>query len=312
MNSGYCEWGLHRITARFHSHGNMEDSSVETPASNLDPEVITSFHRDGFAIVRNLFTEPECDRYAHYFTAMVERGGDGYAENSVDTTHPDPLKRYPRLLQPHRRDDVAFAHMIDPRIRHALTALAGAEPHAVQTMVYFKPPGARGQNLHQDNMYLLAYPGTCIAAWLALDDCDQENGCMVFVPTTSSLPIICQTVTPGLDAEQWGNLETPRPPGAPNPIPAIMKRGDVVFFNGSVIHGSYKNRTADRFRRSLIAHYIVAEAKQVAKYYFPVFTLDGVRVSEGIGESAPGGPCGVYEDSGVAMNGSFEAWERAH
>lgn len=280
----------------------------------MDPEAIASFQRDGFTIVRGVFTATECDSYAKYFTAMVERGGDGYAENPVDTTHPDPLKRYPRLLQPHRRDATAFGYMTDARIRELLTALAGQEPYAVQTMVYFKPPGARGQNLHQDNLYLLVHPGTCIAAWLALDDCDEENGCMVFVPNTAHLPIICQVESPGLEDEQWGPVETPRPPGAADPVHARMKKGDVVFFNGSVIHGSFKNRSENRFRRSLIGHYVAAEAKQVAKYYFPVFRMDGTRLGDGetLAESAPGGPCGVYEENGITLSGTFQAFQRAH
>lgn len=291
----------------------MADSSPTRTPPTLDPEVVTAFHRDGYGIVRNLFTQSECDRFAEYFTTMVERGGDGYAESPVDTGHPDPLKRYPRLLQPHRRDAVAFAYMTDARLRAALTAVLEAEPYAVQTMVYFKPPQARGQNLHQDNMYLLAAPGTCVAAWLALDDCDEENGCLVFCPGTAALPVVCQTATPtGVDSEHWDTLATPRPPGAPAPVPATMTRGDVVLFNGSVVHGSFKNRSASRFRRCLIAHYVAAEATQVAKYYFPVYAMDGAVV-EGFAESAPGGPCGVYAENGaVAMSGSFTAWQRAH
>jgi len=276
----------------------------------VDAEFTDAFVRDGYAISRGLFSEDECQRFADYFTSMVERGGDGWAEGAVDPTHPDPLKRYPRLLQPHRGDDVAFGFMIDPRLKEHLTAAAGAEPFAVQTMVYFKPPGARGQNLHQDNMYLLVQPGTCLAAWLALDDCDEENGCMMLVPQTKDLPIMCQVETPGLDKEQWGNIETPLPPGV-QPVPALMKRGDVLFFNGSVIHGSFMNRS-NRFRRTLIGHYIVAEAKQVAKYYFPVFRMDGSIVDSGIEESKTGGPCGTYGEDAVVLSGSFKTWEAAH
>lgn len=278
---------------------------------DVEPALVRQFETDGFAVARSLFTTDEVDYIATYFTAMVERGGDGWAEGEVDPKHADPLHRYPRLLQPHRGDKVAFDFMIDPRIRAHLTAMAGAEPLAVQTMVYFKPPGARGQNLHQDNMYLLAKPGTCLAAWMALDDIDEENGCMVVVPGTKDLPIICQVETPGLNVEQWNNTETPLPPGA-EAVPMIMKRGDVLFFNGSVIHGSFKNRSADRFRRTMIGHYIAAEAKQVAKYYFPVFRMDGSIVEDGIAQSEPSGPCGVYGDEGVALSGNFKTWEAAH
>jgi len=285
-------------------------SKLETKIE-VDPQVIADQERDGFAIARGLFSEEECARFATYFTDMIERGGDGWAESNVDPNHPDPLKRYPRLLQPHRGDDVAFNYMIDPRIKAHLTALCGVEPYAVQTMVYFKPPGARGQNLHQDNMFLLVQPGTCIAAWLALDDCDEENGCMTLVRSTNDLPIICQVETPGLDEEQWGNIETPLPPDS-ELVQAVMKRGDVLFFNGSVIHGSFKNRSENRFRRTLIGHYIAAETQQVAQYYFPVYRMDGSVVEESIEQSFAGGPCGVYEGKEVAMSGSFKTWDAAH
>jgi len=54
-----------------------------------------------------------------------------------------------------------------------LAAFFGCEALACQSMLYFKPPGARGQVLHQDNFYLHARRGTCVAAWLALDRSDE-------------------------------------------------------------------------------------------------------------------------------------------
>ena len=54
-----------------------------------------------------------------------------------------------------------------------------------QTMLYFKPPGARGQGLHQDHQYIREYP--LIGVWLALDDCDKENGQMMVIPKSNKL-----------------------------------------------------------------------------------------------------------------------------
>ena len=73
-----------------------------------------------------------------------------------------------------------------------------------------------------------------------------------------------------------------------------MEPGDAVFFNGSLIHGSPPNTTADRFRRALTAHYIAASAEKVAAYYRPVLRMDGTQVE--IGTSQGGGPCGVWVD----------------
>ncbi|MCG9895474.1 MAG: phytanoyl-CoA dioxygenase family protein [Fimbriimonadaceae bacterium] len=278
--------------------------------------VITKFERDGYAVAEGLFSAEEAADWRRYFMEMVERGGDGWAEGGVDPEHPDPLRRYPRLLQPHRGDPIAFGYMTDPRISEHLTALAGGEPLAVQTMVYFKAPGSRGQNLHQDNTYLKAKPGTCLAAWTALEDIDEENGCMVVVPGSQNLEIMCQVEREGLDLQQWTNWETPLGPGQ-QAVPVHMKAGDCLFFNGSLIHGSGMNRTEDRFRVTLIGHYISAEATQVAKYYFPVYRMDGTRVEDGI-EMDPvhGGPCGVYvERDGrtvIEMTGLAEEATSAH
>jgi ectoine hydroxylase-related dioxygenase (phytanoyl-CoA dioxygenase family) len=79
-----------------------------------------------------------------------------------------------------------------------------------------------------------------------------------------------------------------------------MKAGDVLFFNGQVIHGSFPNVSENRFRRALIAHYIVGDAEQVDKFYHPVLTFDGEEVT--LQDSERGGPCGIWVDqSGEAI-----------
>lgn len=276
----------------------------------MDSAARIEFEEVGFLVVRSLFDQQEVEHFKTYFTEMLERGGDGWAEGGVDFEATEPLKRYPRLLQPHRGDAVAKSYMLDPRIREKFIDLVGEEPLAVQTMVYFKAPSSRGQNLHQDNLYLLARPGTCLAAWMALEDCDEENGCMEMVPGSHKLPMLCQTNNPGSEEEHWGSFETLIPPGY-HSVPVKMKPGDVLFFNGSVIHGSGKNRSESRFRRTLIGHYITADCTEVAKYYFPVFRFDG-SIDESIGLNDNGGPCGEFIGSDLVMSGTHNAWNAAH
>ena len=86
-----------------------------------------------------------------------------------------------------------------------------------------------------------------------------------------------------------------------------MSAGDVMFFHGSLVHGSEPNRTTDRFRRSLIGHYIQGDAQQVARFYSPALRMDGSPIElEG---SPGGGACGVWvERDGrpvVEVTGSF-------
>lgn len=200
----------------------------------------------------------------------------------------------------HRWDELSLRWMTDPRTNEIITAISGGiEPYAVQTMLYFKPAGARGQALHQDQFYLRAQPGTCVAAWLALDDCDEENGCMQVVPGSHQWPLLC-TIEADI-TQSFTDVTVPIPPGA-EVKPCIMKAGDVMFFHGLLVHGSYPNTSPDRFRRALIGHYLTGDAKQVGSWYAPVYRMDGSVVE--LGTTPEMMPCGVWAD------GEFTVQER--
>ena len=154
-------------------------------------------------------------------------------------------------------------------------------------MYYYKPPGSRGQALHQDNFYLKVEPGTCLAAWTAIDPVDQENGGLLVVPKTQHHEIVCPQTA---DARESFTTHFVPPPEGMQPIPVVMDPGDTLFFNGNLIHGSYRNRTKDRFRRSFICHYANASALRISRFYFPLYRADGT-IAE-LEDNPGGGPCG--------------------
>src|SRR6185437_2297695 len=164
---------------------------MQSISSPLLPSEQEQFEQQGYLILRQLFQPAEVDFLREYFMNVRESGPQPCDETLLDMAHPDPLKRYPRLMMMHRWDEVALRFLLDSRLRDVLTVLVQSEPFAVQTMLYFKPPHARGQALHQDNYFLRVRPGTCIAAWLALDECDEANGCLQVLPGTQDWPILC-------------------------------------------------------------------------------------------------------------------------
>jgi ectoine hydroxylase-related dioxygenase (phytanoyl-CoA dioxygenase family) len=255
------------------------------------PEFKAAFDRDGYVLVHGLFTPEEVAYYKKHYTSMRESGtveGDNHIHNPQEQ---DPLLKYPRMLQMHRWDDVSLRWLIEPRINDILTGILAREPYAVQTMFYFKPPHARGQALHQDNYYLRVQPGTCCAAWMAIDDCDEENGCLQIVPGSHDWPVLC---TIKADTTQsFTDVTVPVPAGT-QPIPVIMQAGDVLFFNGQIVHGSLPNTSATRFRRALIAHYIEGDSQKVASWYKPTLRMDGTAIE--IETSGKGTACGVWVD----------------
>jgi ectoine hydroxylase-related dioxygenase (phytanoyl-CoA dioxygenase family) len=247
------------------------------------------FQNEGYVVIPGLFSQEEVARYLDHYMTMRAQGelpGDFAGVNANST---DPLKKFPRMIHMHRWDELSLQWMINERLNRCMTALLGSEPYAVQTMLYFKPPGARGQALHQDQYYLRVQPGTCLAAWMALDRCDEENGCMQVVPRSHLLPLLCTTQAD--TTKSFTDVTVPIPEGM-HSTPVPMEPGDVFFFNGQMIHGSFPNVSQDRFRRSLIGHYIVGEAEKVAEYFHPVFRMDGSQVELGVSEK--GSACGVW------------------
>ena len=272
----------------------------------------TDFDRDGYTLVRRLWPADQTAALRDHY--MEVRAGKAYAGDLAATSQKpnDPLRQYPRLVHMHRWDDISLKWMLDPRLNQCLSALYdGVEPLAVQTMLYFKPPGGRGQAIHQDNMYLKARPGNCMAAWMALDKCDPANGCLRVVPGSHRWPLLCNTQA-NTD-ESFVDVTVPIPPGTPL-VDVIMEPGDVLFFDGTLVHGSLPNTTTDRFRRALIGHYISGHAREVAAFYHPVLRMDGSVWK--LDQSPGGGPCGVWVDKvgrpEIELTGSFGAKGPAH
>lgn len=277
----------------------------------VDTQLVQHFQTEGYTLVRGLYSAEEVDFYRRHFMKLRherEYEGDFVGVDIGDEAlnKADPLQKYPRMIHMHRWDDASRKWLLDERLRLHLNAFLGRDPYAVQTMLYFKPPGSRGQALHQDQYYLRAHPGTCVAAWLALDPCDESNGCLQIVPGSANLPILCTTQAD--TTQSFTDVSVPLAAGMASK-PITMDAGDVLFFNGTLIHGSFPNTTQDRFRRSLIAHYVSGEAEQLTQYDQPVLTMDGEE--KWLTFSEFGGPCGVWVDedgtSAVRMVDAEEA-----
>jgi phytanoyl-CoA hydroxylase len=254
-------------------------------------ELIDQYNTEGYVVVPALFSHEEVETIKAHFMELNKQGHGFRGDDKSLLGDDDPLKAFPRMVHPHRFDELSLNWLLDSRLQTWTTDLLGEEPYAAQTMFYFKPPAARGQALHQDQRPLAVHPGVCLAAWMAVDDCDEENGCLQVVPRTHNLPELCM-----IDADttqSFSDKQVPIPEGS-SPTPVIMKAGDVLFFNGQVIHGSFPNTSTDRYRRSLIAHYVAGEAEKVSEFYHPLLTFDGKEVM--LESSETGGPCGVFVD----------------
>jgi ectoine hydroxylase-related dioxygenase (phytanoyl-CoA dioxygenase family) len=285
----------------------MGMSTVEAPAGPLSANEMRQYDANGYHITRGLISTAEADDIRAAFMAFAAQGpvpgiSDttwrtvvGQQKQSVGYGSSDPLARYPRMMHPHKHLDqpvgpLALKYLLDPRIGAVLGQLLADEPVAAQTMYYFKPPGARGQDFHQDNFYLRVKPGSCLAAWVAIDPSDEDNGGMMVVPGSHRTEIVCPEQA---DSTRFFSSEHVPIPAGLAPVTCQLQPGDVLFFNGSIIHGSYPNRSATRFRQAFISHYVPAGCAEVANWYRPLLRFDGTEVAKEV--ATGGGPCGEQQ-----------------
>ena len=263
-------------------------------ATNLSSHDLETFEQGGYLLLRGVYSASEIALIRETFMRQADTGPvEGLSQMPEAFSREDPLNFYPRMMNPHRHPDktvgrVALDFLLAPRPEVIVLSLIGKEPLAVQTMFYFKPPGARGQALHQDNFYLRVQPGTCLAAWLAVDDVNAENSGMKVVPGTQRYEIVCPE-----EADlnfSFTKEHVPVPEGM-QAVHVDMKAGDVLFFNGSLIYSSTPNTSRDRFRYSLIAHYVPKSCEEVTHWYKPLLNFSQLVVEKVL--ASGGGPCGT-------------------
>ncbi len=127
---------------------------------------------------------------------------------------------------------------------------------------------------HQDYSYWTrTQPMAHLTCWIGLDDTDESNGCMWYVPGSHLWDLLPITGLAGdMDAirqvltdEQWTALL--------NPVPIVLQRGEASFHHPLMVHGSRENRT-DRQRRATVINMCRDGVRSVSDQ--PL--LDGVPV----------------------------------
>ncbi len=125
-----------------------------------------------------------------------------------------------------------------------------------------KGPEAAGSSdvpWHQDSGYGQLEPPTDLTVWIALDDTDEENGCLWVQPGSHRHGLV-----PHRSA---GDLRGAAVEGDGRPVP--MRRGDALMFGGRLLHRSLPNRSAAP-RLALYLRYCTPDVVMVNQGDLPV------------------------------------------
>ena len=155
--------------------------------------------------------------------------------------------------------------------------LIGTKDLEVLNMQLFEkhPQISKPTRAHQDNAYFKVSPPHAITIWIALDDMNEDNGCLYYAPYTHLTPTrIHQRYHPHTTFRMRSGV-----PGLslclhehPSECdePMICSAGDVNIHNCNTIHRAGKNSTINKRRRAIGVVYIPTYCKQddrLVKYH---------------------------------------------
>ncbi len=229
----------------------------------MDKARVEQFRRDGFLAIPRLADAATVARLGDVYDAMLR--------HEIDVSATDnPLGMITRqIMMPSRYHPVFRDNAALTGAREIAKSLLGVDdPRPRFDMLIYKEPGQLAATpWHQDFSYSAtptAQAGSTIPVdeviqfWVALDDVDEENGCMHFVPGAHRQPLLEHYIAGGaadytqrllaiVDAEEKLDLD--------QAVACPLEAGGATVHNYGTPHFTPGNRTADRPRRAYIFNY---------------------------------------------------------
>jgi 2-aminoethylphosphonate dioxygenase len=206
-----------------------------------------AFRRDGFLLVRKMYSDAEMRSIASWIDDLAARPPEMgrqmvYFEDSVVEPGTRVLSRIEKFAEYH---DGLGRLVHDDRLIARLSALLGEPAVLFKDKVNFKMPGGQGFTPHQDiQPGWDDYAPYFVSVLIAIDANTIENGC---------LEIAAGAHRRGLIGRRWEPLEGPELAGLEfQPYP--IDPGDAIFFDCFAPHQSKPNLTG-RARRNLYLTY---------------------------------------------------------
>ncbi|MDP2330926.1 MAG: phytanoyl-CoA dioxygenase family protein [Reyranella sp.] len=175
-----------------------------------------------------------------------------FEEQATDQPVPLALNKIGHAL--HDLDPVFDRISRQPRLAHLAQVLGFVRPLLLQSMYLFKQPQIGAEvGWHQDAAYLHTRPSTVTGFWIALDDADRDNGCLMALPGAHRGPLRerflredGRMVIRPLNATPWPDIA---------PVALEARRGTLVVLHGLLPHASAPNRSS-RPRHAYALHLI--------------------------------------------------------
>lgn len=221
-----------------------------------------SYERDGYVVVREFLDPSEIALVNEALKRVINEKINTMASGHVvyeDKSDKDTLK----LLQDlHQYDDFFSKLLFKSKFEKIAEALL-QDAAIGKTVEYFNKPPRIGKPtpVHQDGYYFMLQPPEAVTMWLALEEVDEENGCVRYVSGShlKSMRSHGRTQTAGFSQ---GITDYGTDDDLANEVAIPAKAGDLLIHHAMTIHRADGNKSATRTRRALGFIYFSAGAKE--------------------------------------------------
>ena len=235
----------------------QDNAAREQPDAADLAGLVVRFRSDGHATMQGVFSAQRMDQAIadvsawaqDFIAAMSPADRRWYLDSGVSK---EQVLR--KLDNPHINRPFFTALAKEPSLTDPVEALIGNGISVYFSQSFFKPTHGGGPKpAHQDNLYFGPNdPEGVVTAWVALDDADEENGCLRYGRATHLGPVLPHAAPPDRPFDlQIDDTALARLDMRPAPVP----KGGVSFHHGGTVHRSADNRS-NRWRRACAFHYV--------------------------------------------------------
>jgi non-heme Fe2+,alpha-ketoglutarate-dependent halogenase len=127
---------------------------------------------------------------------------------------------------------------------------------------------------HQDSTYFGVRPHEHVTAWLALTESTPDNGCLIFLPGTSSHGQMTHRENAVEHSVNGGRQKIIEEFDASSPLMAPLKAGEFSLHHTLCIHRSAPNKTNDR-RIGIGISYVPTRVRHIGTHRMPAMLVRG-------------------------------------
>jgi len=248
----------------------MTSEASFTQSFRVTQDVKQSFDREGFFILRSLFSTKEVTKLLTFFSSSEDIKRHAYGRED------GKQRRTKVCLWNYAGDDVADMVSRSSRVVNTFEQLLGGEElYHYHSKLMMKEAETGGQHVwHQDYGYW--YENGCLtpdmgSVFIALDPAVKENGCLQVLAGSHKMGRV-DTQLIGTGVTQRGadlvRVELARERFAH--LFVELKPGDALFFHSNLLHTSAQNHSSMR-RYSMICAYNQRKNNPTKEHHHPQY-----------------------------------------